>query len=93
MMDLRGWLPLLTDEEVERAMVDEDAPFGDIKLGNDVVGGGRNFSVTVMRAYNVAKKIYKGQEPDTIIRQPDSIFQKSDGGSGRGCIYRQSGDR
>lgn len=67
MMDLRGWLPLLTDEEVERAMVDEDAPFGDIKLGNDVAGGGRNFSVTVMRAYNVAKKIYKDREPDTML--------------------------
>lgn len=66
-MDIKGWLPILTEEEIERAMVIEDNPVGDFRLGNDVAGGGRNFSVTVMRAYNLAKKIYKDHEPDTML--------------------------
>ena len=66
-MDLRGWLPLLTDADLERATVEADQPFGTFKLGNDVAGGGRNFSVSVLRAYNVARKIYKENQPDTMI--------------------------
>jgi len=67
-MDLRGWLPLLTVSEIERAMVEEDLPFlGNKRLGNDVAGGGRNYSTSVLRSYNYAKKIYKAHEPDTMI--------------------------
>ena len=66
-MTIRGWLPLLTEAEIERAMVTNEPLLGDPKLGNDVSGGGRNYSVTVARGYNVAKKIYKDHEPDTMI--------------------------
>lgn len=66
-MDLKGWIPLLTDQDIERATVEADQPFGTFRLGNDVAGGGRNFSVTVLRAYNVARKIYKENQPDTMI--------------------------
>lgn len=66
-MDARGWLPLLTKEEVENAMVDDDYLFGDLKLGNDVAGGGRNYSVCVLRSYNLAKIVYKEHERDTMV--------------------------
>ena len=66
-MDLKGWTPLLTVQDIERATVEADQPFGTFRLGNDVAGGGRNFSVSVLRAYNVARKIYKENQPDTMI--------------------------
>jgi hypothetical protein len=66
-IDLKGWLPLLTENEVERAFVDEEVPFGEGRLGCDVAGGGRNFSVMVHRSYNLARKVYKKDEPDTML--------------------------
>lgn len=62
-----GWLPLLTEEDVERAFVEVDQPFGRRKLGADIAGGGRNYSTMVLRAYNMAEKVYKSQEPDTML--------------------------
>jgi hypothetical protein len=44
-----------------------EPPFGNFRLGGDVAGGGRNFSVIVLRAYNVAKVLYKANEPDTML--------------------------
>jgi len=66
-MTLRGWLSLLTEAEIERAFVDNEPLLGDPKMGNDVAGGGRNYSVSVVRGYNLAKKIYKDHERDTMI--------------------------
>lgn len=66
-IDEAGWLPLLTDVEIERAFVENEVPFGFKRLGCDVAGGGRNFSVMVLRAYNLAKKVYKKNEPDTML--------------------------
>ena len=67
-IDSKGWSSLLTDTEIERAFVKSlDAPFGEKRLGCDVAGGGRNYSAVVLRAYNVAQKIYKKNEPDTMI--------------------------
>jgi hypothetical protein len=66
-IDKHGWLPLLTEEEIKRAFVRGEPPFGNFRLGGDVAGGGRNFSVIVLRAYNVAKVLYKANEPDTML--------------------------
>lgn len=65
-IDSKGWSSLLTDTEIERAFVKDDVPFGEKRLGCDVAGGGRNYSAVVLRAYNVANKIYKKNEPDTM---------------------------
>lgn len=64
--DMGGWLRLLTEEEIKRAFVDEEYLFGNKRMGNDVAGGGRNYSVSVVRSYNLLKKIYKDHEPDTM---------------------------
>jgi hypothetical protein len=66
MLDEKGWVQLLSKDEIDRAMIDHAEGFGINKLGVDVAGGGRNFSVIVQRFTNVAKKIYKTKEPDTI---------------------------
>ena len=65
-IDSRGWLPLLTESELERAMVDVDYILGDPRLGADIAGGGRNFSTMVLRGYNLARKIYKENQSDTM---------------------------
>jgi len=66
-MDTRGWLSLLTEDEVRRAFVTEEVPFGAKKLGCDIAGGGRNYSTITLRAYNMAKLLYKANEKDTMI--------------------------
>jgi len=65
-MDKKAWIPLFTREEVANAMVESRDGFGVNKLGVDVAGGGRNFSVIVQRHTNIAKKIYKTHDPDTM---------------------------
>lgn len=65
-IDAKGWLQLLTTEELEKSFVEGNPMMGYRRLGCDVAGGGRNYSVIVARSYNVAKKIYKENEPDTM---------------------------
>ncbi len=65
-IDAKGWMSLLTDTDIKRAFVTDEVPFAEKRLGCDVAGGGRNYSAIVLRAYNVAKKIYKKNEPDTM---------------------------
>lgn len=67
MIDIRGWMPLLTETEILRSYVQAEQPFGNFKLGCDVAGGGRNYSVMVLRGYNVAKKLYKKSINDTML--------------------------
>jgi len=71
MIDEKGWIPLLTDKDVETAFIEDTMPFGQMRLGCDVSGGGRNFSVMVLRATNLAKVIYKKKEPDTMTFATD----------------------
>jgi hypothetical protein len=66
-VDVKGWIPLLTEEEVRRAFTDDMVPFGIKKQGNDVAGGGRNYSVSVQRTMNLMQIKYKEHEPDTMV--------------------------
>ncbi len=66
MMDEKAWIPLFTREEIDSAMIDEMEGFGINKLGADVAGGGRNFTVIVQRRTNFARVIHKTQDPDTM---------------------------
>ena len=61
-----GWIPLLDREDIDRALVDTWTPFGASKLGGDVAGGGKNFSVLVQRTHNMARILLKNKEPDTM---------------------------
>lgn len=66
MMDTQGWYPLLTDMDIDKAMVDLDQMFGELHLGVDVAAGGANYSVVVERSYNVARKLLKDRNADTM---------------------------
>jgi len=67
MADEQGWVQLLTRDEIEKAMVDIGVGFGVNKLGVDVAGGGRNFSVIVQRYTNLARIAHKVNEVDTML--------------------------
>ena len=64
--DDKGWIPILTRDEVDRAIVDEAEGFGINKIGADVAGGGKNSTVVVQRRDNVAMIRLKNQDPDTM---------------------------
>ena len=61
-----GWVPLFTKDDITNAMIDNSTGFGINKLGIDVAGGGRNFSVIVQRRSNLAKVIHKTLDADTM---------------------------
>jgi hypothetical protein len=67
MADERGWVQLLTRDEIERAMTDIGIGFGVNKLGVDVAGGGRNMSVIVQRYTNLARIAHKTNDSDTML--------------------------
>ncbi len=64
--DSEGWIPLLTKDEIEKAFVNDWQGFGINRLGGDVAGGGKNFSVLLQRTTNSARILLKNQEPDTM---------------------------
>ena len=86
-IDMKGWIPLIAEQELERAMVDNDIPFGEGRIGCDVAGGGRNFSVIVYRSYNLARKVYKANEPDTMLFTGNILRFASDLGVRNDNIY------
>lgn len=75
-MSEQGWIPLLIKDDIDRAMIDNCQGFGVNKLGVDVAGGGRNFSVIVQRHSNYARKIIKSNDNDTMILAESIINQK-----------------
>ena len=67
--DKDGYTPLLTEDEIEGAYVEAGIvePIGVPVMGSDVSGGGRNFSVIVIRWDNVAKLIFRRHTPDPTL--------------------------
>jgi hypothetical protein len=66
-IDEKGWVPLITDEEIRRAYVSEAPQFGAFTMGCDIAGGGRNWSVGVVRSANAARIMLKEKEPNTLV--------------------------
>lgn len=81
MVDKDGWTPLLTDDEVEAAMVDELLPmFGQRRVGLDVAEGGANFNAYVLRSENLAVVLRKDNESNlmTTVGNAMQILKKLD---------------
>lgn len=66
-VDEDGWVQLLSREQVDAALTDNWNPFGNKRLGGDVAGGGKNFSVLIERAHNMARILLKSSDPDTMV--------------------------
>lgn len=82
-----GWTPLLSREDVDRALVGPTSGFGVNKLGADVAGGGKNYSVCVHRHTNVARIILKNQDPDTMTLAESVIGFRRDRLAGMDGIF------
>lgn len=65
-IDSEGYSPLLTDEELDRALVDDIQLFGEKRLGVDIAAGGENRTVGVLRASNGARKLFESPSADTM---------------------------
>ena len=77
-MDTQGWVPLMTKDDLDNAMVEVGAVkgFGISRAGVDVAGGGRNFSTIVNRWTNVARLTHKINEQDTMALAEQVIANK-----------------
>lgn len=65
-IDSQGYMPLLTEKDLDEAYVDDIDLFGDLKIGIDVAAGGRNKSVIVMRGRNGAQVKLSSESSDTM---------------------------
>jgi len=78
MVDDQGWMPLITEEEIEEAQRRTVQPHGYKRLGCDLAEG-INYNVFVMRTDNWAKIHSKFHEPDlmyTADKIKDVIYQE-----------------
>lgn len=65
-VDEKGYMPLISEKQLDFATRDNIELFGELRLGVDVAGGGRNRSVIVLRGDNGAKVAYRQDTPDTM---------------------------
>ena len=65
-IDTLGYSSILSEADIERALVEENQLFGELRLGYDVAGGGSNYSVIVLRGDNGAQVLYRENNPDTM---------------------------
>jgi len=64
-VDESGWMSLLTDKQVENALVKTVEPQGKKRLGVDIARGG-NYNIFVLRQSNYAKILEKNRDPDLM---------------------------
>lgn len=65
-IDEKGYSPLVIEKDLDRAYVDDLDLFGELRLGVDVAGGGKNYSVIVLKGNNGAKLLYRENLSDTM---------------------------
>jgi len=72
-LDQDGYSPLVTERDLERSRVAEVQLVGEVRMGVDASGGGRNKTVVTVRARNAAKTILKTANGDPMIVGPKII--------------------
>ena len=77
-IDNEGYIPLLTEAELENAQVDSLHHFGNSKLGIDVAGGGANYSVIIRRSEQFAEVHLRNQNDDTTVLADDALTLKNE---------------
>ena len=65
-IDSKSYVSLITEVDLDRAFLDDFDLFGELRLGVDVAGGGKNFSVIVLKGNNGAKVLLREQLSDTM---------------------------
>jgi len=67
-VDDKGWTPLLSQEDVEKAMNKKGDPLthaGEKRIGVDVARGGENYTAWVLRSMNYADLLAKSKQNNT----------------------------
>lgn len=64
---IKGYRPLLAQDDLDRAYVKEMPHVGDRRLGIVIAGGGRGYSVVVMRSDNVAEVLWRETTDDPMM--------------------------
>ena len=72
-IDIHGYSPLIAEEELDKAYIDNVELGGKLKMGIDIAGGGRNRSVIVIRGANAAKIVYYARNDDTMSFVGDTL--------------------
>lgn len=65
-VDSEGFSPLITENDLDRVQVNDVQLFGEKRLGVDVAGGGRNWSVITLKGSNGARILWRGKSDDTM---------------------------
>lgn len=65
-IDESGWMYLLTDEDIKRAVARQNETGGIRRLGVDVARGGRNYNAFVIRTNSLAKVLKKTLDNNLI---------------------------
>lgn len=65
-MDDKGYIRLLTDEDIEKALRVVE-PFGELRVGGDIAEGGGDYNVIGLRTANWATVLMKFQNADTMV--------------------------
>lgn len=66
MIDDQGYSPLLTEKDLDRAYVNDLQFYGQLRMGVDVAGGGKNYSVIVIRGENGARIAFRARTADVM---------------------------
>lgn len=64
--DASGYSILVSESVLEQKVKPEVHLFGELRLGCDVAGEGKNYSVMVLRGRNGARVLYRENNPDTM---------------------------
>ena len=79
-IDSKGWTQLISDDDVERAMIkegEEIAHTGEKRIGNDVARGGANYTVWALRSMNYGEILAKSKQNNlTEIAAQTMFFAK-----------------
>jgi len=67
MIDLEGYSALISERTLDNSYVDEVQIYGQLRLGIDVAGGGRNKTVMVLRGENGGRVVFKENISDTMV--------------------------
>lgn len=65
-IDMQGYSSLVIEEDIDRAYLEDIDLFGELRLGVDVAGGGKNYSVIVLKGNNGAKILLRESISDTM---------------------------
>lgn len=80
-IDARGWTQLISEDDVERAMVKDDEDIkhiGEKRIGNDVARGGANYTVWALRSMNYAEILAKSRQDNLTEIAAQTLFFMKD---------------